>query len=572
MMLAGLARVTGAPPDYHEIRLRVGAPPGRPPADGRWSCPVELDAPGRPLFASAIAVINTRVLDHKADPEEYGRELGRMVFGAGNVMNDYQSCTTALRSRGDQLRVRLQIDVLDLQTLAWERIFHPLDGKWFPLGAAAASPFSRYAPAGTWLSAPAPTERPLRLLCVIASPPPGNRYELDTIATSERAALHQTLDAARALKVETTWLESGSASPPTLLALRKALTRGAHLVHFLCHGARTANGTVLYLEGDAGEIMPVTADEVVASIQSAATPPRFVFFAACETAARRRTDGFLPLGPLLARDTGVPAVLAMSSAVGLETARLFTTEFYARLLTHGMVDLAVNEARAVIQGEWDFGAPVLYSRLADNQLIDFEVGQVERYLSINATATRRAGSAIRAAASRDDHPLVSDLMALVEELTKSHRQVVDIATRFRETEAVLPDFEAQFRAFAAYMKGYYYGQTWTAVTTRCHQVFAIAGHVKPGLQELLPPDDYAALSRDLDWLAQGDSDLLFNFEQVLGTMDAACDDVIACLDRHDTDGALARKRRFDAEISPTFRRSRALLQEMDAATGRVSAA
>lgn len=81
-----------------------------------------------------------------------------------------------------------------------------------------------------------------------------------------------------------------------------------------------------------------------------------------------------------------------------------------------------------------------------------------------------------------------------------------------------------------------------------------------------------ARSSDLDCLAQGDSGLLFNFEQVPSGMDAACDEVLACLDRHDIDGALARKRRFDAEVGPTFRRSRALLQELDAATGRVSAA
>jgi formylglycine-generating enzyme required for sulfatase activity len=68
---------------------------------------------------------------------------------------------------------------------------------------------------------------------------------------------------------------------------------------------------------------------------------------------------------------GVPAVLAMQDQVPVNTAREFSRVFYRRLLAHGLVDLACNEARAsLLTADLPGSAiPVLFSRLPDNRLI-----------------------------------------------------------------------------------------------------------------------------------------------------------------------------------------------------------
>ncbi len=571
MLLAGTARSDGAPGEFRTIELHVGKPaqagPGDPPA---WlECPVELSAPGRPGFAQSTARLDLQALAGLA-PEDYGRALGRMVFGDDVLGPSYKTSVTAIRGSGNLLRVRLRIDADALQALAWERLFHPLDDKWYPIGVTAVSPFSRYATPGTWEASPPPTERPLTVLCVIAANARGE-YGLPAVPDADRQALHEVLDGLRERRVDTTWLETGTPAPPTLAAFRRALTQGPHFVHVLCHGAATPTGTMLLLEGDTGEAVTVTADQLVESLRSAARPPVFVFLSACETAMRQTSAVYLPLGPRLPKDTGVQAVLAMTEAVTMATARAFTLEFYSRLLSHGQVDLAVNEARAIVRDAWDFGAPVLFSRLPDNQVIDFEVGAIGHYLGMSAATVRRTTDAVRLAAEGAEHPLVQDLHGLIDELSKSHRLLVDLATRFRDTESQADPFDKVFRAFASSFKTFYYSQTWNEQKTRCDRVMHMASAMHDSLQRLLG-DEFPALWNELTYLGQADSEAFGNFDRLLGQMDAAVDETVALLNQNDAAGALARKRQFDTEMGPTFRQSRTLLQDMNAATGRVAKA
>jgi hypothetical protein len=67
---------------------------------------------------------------------------------------------------------------------------------------------------------------------------------------------------------------------------------------------------------------------------------------------------------------GVPAVVAMQDRVTVKSALTFSATFYRRLLEHGEVDLAVNEARGTLltAGRPDAAAPVLFMRLKSGQL------------------------------------------------------------------------------------------------------------------------------------------------------------------------------------------------------------
>jgi hypothetical protein len=58
----------------------------------------------------------------------------------------------------------------------------------------------------------------------------------------------------------------------------------------------------------------------------------------------------------------------MADRVGMAMARQFARQFYDRVLTHGVVDLAVHQARTMVRDQGDWSVPVLFSRLPDNQL------------------------------------------------------------------------------------------------------------------------------------------------------------------------------------------------------------
>jgi hypothetical protein len=141
------------------------------------------------------------------------------------------------------------------------------------------------------------------------------------------------------------------------------------MVHILCHGLRGPDSTLLLLEDREGNADRVTTEQLVRTFNAVDRPPVFCFLAACESAARLRCDAFLPLGPALVEQGDVLAVVSMIDKVGLETAQLFARQFYSRLLAHGFVDLAMNEARAQVQDEWDWGVPVLYTRASNGQLL-----------------------------------------------------------------------------------------------------------------------------------------------------------------------------------------------------------
>ena len=283
------------------------------------------------------------------------------------------------------------MDPAELQSsVRWERLYYPVGDGWQPLGVGAATPFSRYILAEGWKRPRSVDDRALRVLAIIASPvgSPADTggYDLDPISSVERQALHDTLD--QAFPGRVTYLETGTTAAPTIAEIRRALARGYDFVHFLCHGAVTPGGTVLFLENN-GVVGPIPDNQITSSFTGVEDAPLLCFLSACETATQGRYDGFVSLGPTLVKFGSIPAVVAMSDKVGMETAQLFTSQFYSQLMQHGSVDLAVNEARYLVQDKWDWSVPVLFSRLPDNQLLDITpttTGQGEDILSRKAAS------------------------------------------------------------------------------------------------------------------------------------------------------------------------------------------
>jgi CHAT domain-containing protein len=90
---------------------------------------------------------------------------------------------------------------------------------------------------------------------------------------------------------------------------------------------------------------------------------------ACRSAQSSTRDAFIGLGPQLVK-IGLPAVVAMQDDISVPSARRFGERFYRRLLEHGVVDLAMNEARSALitDKRYDAAVPVLFMRLRHGRL------------------------------------------------------------------------------------------------------------------------------------------------------------------------------------------------------------
>ena len=127
----------------------------------------------------------------------------------------------------------------------------------------------------------------------------------------------------------------------------------------------------LYLEKDDGSWQAVTDDEIVPKLAAIDPLPDLVFLAACESARQDPRAGhpFVGLGPKLVK-AGIPAVVAMQDRVRSDVAEQLTGDFYRCLLEHGLVDLALNQARNLLfqHDGVDWAIPVLFMRLEKGQL------------------------------------------------------------------------------------------------------------------------------------------------------------------------------------------------------------
>jgi hypothetical protein len=550
--------------DYHLVELRLFSS-----TDEGQTYRVELEVPGWRSFPPGVLKLDrVRLAGLSADPRAYGRALGEMLFADDAAGAAHRETLAAVQARQDALRYRMRIDPAELQAVSWERLLAPVDGDWRPLAAAAATPFSRYVLAQRW-DRPAPvTGRPLRLLAVIASPTNLEVFGLDPIDAEERLALHSLLDPLPDVAV--TYLESGTAAPPTVNALRTALAEGFHAVHFLCHGAATEHGTALYLEDDGGHVDIARADRLLEAFALVEKPPLLCFLAACESAARSRQDAFVPLGPALVERCGVQAVVAMSDRMGVATARLFTGQFYACLLQHGLVDLAMNQARALVQDQWDWGVPVLFSRLHDGQLLDFPAGRGAAELGGVAMAMDRALEVAR----RQEHGehLVAELERLLAAFEGSFRNLVRLGSDFRAVGSDPATFAGKFDAFYLDFKAYYDAETFGDEQALLREMMRLKAVTLPELRPLLDAGTFQQLQEELDRMAINRAGLIQGFGEYLEPMNMAVDEIRALLDAGDLVAAIAKKREFETQISPSLRRSKELLGQISAGIGLVQAA
>jgi hypothetical protein len=306
-----------------------------------------------------------------------GERIFRWLFA------DEKLGTTWAEIRGSQPlhRIRLRIDAgaPELHALPWELLRDPGDGGTpQDVASSTATPFSRYL-AGKWQPGTAILKRPVKVLVAIANPE--NLSEFGLADIDVEVELAQLRTASADLEVELAVLPS----PCTLPALEAALQQGYHILHFIGHGAyKETGGAALYLANEDNHVEIARDQEIAAMLARCLAgagrdddnPLRLVFLSSCETATRSPAGAFIGLAPRLV-DAGLPAVLAMQDLLPVQTARTFSATFYRRLLEHGQVDLACNEARsAILTAELPGAAiPVLFMRLQNGQLLGWR-GQI----------------------------------------------------------------------------------------------------------------------------------------------------------------------------------------------------
>ena len=370
----------------------------REPAAGSTTYPVEAELGDGSRFGDGQLVLDREALlasEAAADPATYGRLLFETLF-SGSIRDAYDRVLPAPDTEG-LIRVRLAIDGAggEVEALRWERLYRERRGTWVPLAAAGDSPFSRYRSLPFPEPLPVAT-LPVRILLAVANPTglPSRLAPIDV--EREIRTFHDALgEAAATDDVEVTVLagRTGLSTPfrrelerdgyvladgPTTLAEVVRRMSGSHVVHVVGHGgfrqgdAGTAPQSALYLEAGDGAWAPATADQLVAALAAAEDPPALIYLSACETGRNPAdpTHPFLALAPRLV-GAGAAAVVAMQDAVPVTAARTLTQTFYAHLLSDGIVDLALNEARAVLaaSGGLDWTIPVLVTRLHQGRLL-----------------------------------------------------------------------------------------------------------------------------------------------------------------------------------------------------------
>ncbi len=320
-----------------------------------------------------------------ASPEEDGQKLFAWLFSDDALKTTWGQVR---EQRPHRIRLRIDREATELHAIPWELLQEPGEGGLVHnLASATATPFSRYL-AGTWQPGNPILKRPIKMLVAVANPANLADYNLEAVEVKQEwTLLQETLaDLIKDNKVKLNQL----AQPCTLKTLAEELRQGYHILHFIGHGSysQKSQQAALYLADEQNQVVLVKDNQFakMLSDQLANTDTqrddklRLLFLASCQTATRSPADAFRGFAPNLVA-AGVPAVLAMQDLVPVNTARAFSQTFYARLLEHGQIDQASNEARSDLQTAKLSGAaiPVLFMRLRDGQLL----GQRGRITSDN---------------------------------------------------------------------------------------------------------------------------------------------------------------------------------------------
>jgi hypothetical protein len=322
------------------------------------------------------------LLNANVNIKDYGTELTELILSQEEPARLVRSAIDESLRQRRKLRIRLYIDndAKELQRIHWETLRDPSSGSGTWLLANESVLFSRDL-GSSQLDEELllRTREQLRALVVVANPNDigaGKKYpDLEVIDVD--GEIERAKQAMRELHPPDIFVSpKDSANGPfvTLSGLMDKLRTGADpgydILYLVCHGKIVKGEPRIWLEADDGQSARISAigdDGLVAKIRNLPPEkkPRLIVLASCESGGSvLSTDGALAaLGPLLALEAHIPAVIAMGGSVTVPTIEKLMPRFFQQLAQHGQIDQALAAARGDVASEPDAWMPILYMRL-----------------------------------------------------------------------------------------------------------------------------------------------------------------------------------------------------------------
>jgi len=296
------------------------------------------------------------------DLAQLGYRLQQLAFPTA-VYNRLLTAQSKL-GENDSLRIRLRLDPPELAVLPWELLTDTAPGPgaitdfW---GLNQKMSLVRF-PAVPKTTAPVASPTPLRILLAVAGPSDQRALKTADEMARVRAAL-----APLGSQIELVELDHVMA-----VDLLPRLRETFHILHFIGHGTfdQASSSGQLILEDENHKSDPLDARSL-GQLLSGSTV-RLVFLNACDTAKTANSTDAYGIADVLVK-AGVPAVVAMQTAVRDDYAILFAQEFYRGVAQGLLLDDCVGEGRRRVwlksgSGGFDWAIPVLTTRVSDGRL------------------------------------------------------------------------------------------------------------------------------------------------------------------------------------------------------------
>jgi CHAT domain len=355
--------------DGEGFRVRARAPRGATSHPLLLADELAASRPDLPKPSDGGSAAQARDTQQAAAPlaaRRSSRHTGSLLFSAlfaGPVRSLFDSslgeAAAAEPRRG--LLVRLRFDLQDsrvrpLFDLPWELLCRDETGEY--LGLHRSTPIVRC------LDTPLPSRplkltSPLRVLLAMADPSTGPRLDL----AGERRQIEQALGGSA--QVQVVALEHATRDA-LVHSLRE---QSFHIVHFMGHGSfdQASGAGALILESPAGAADPMAA-ATLADLFSDREHPILVILNTCHSASSTATASLDPFAGVAAALVlaGLPAVLAMRTAILDRAAIRLTAELYRHLARGDRLEAAVSEVRLALRTAYEDSAewsiPALFLR------------------------------------------------------------------------------------------------------------------------------------------------------------------------------------------------------------------
>jgi hypothetical protein len=293
----------------------------------------------------------TPVTEHQVSAQQFGTTLADAL-----ITGEVETLFNEARSRG---AVRIRLDMTnepELLRIPWE--FLRRNGR--DLASQRDSTIVRELETAE-PARPHHVEGKIRMLGVIANP----KHDLDV--EGEKARVEDAIAKCKD-QIDLEWLENC-----TYKSLQRKLLEPFHILHFVGHGAFTAEGeAILLLSDESGQTKEARAN-AIAQLIGGQKSLQLVVLNSCDGARTKLDDPFAGIATILVQQ-GNSAVIAMQFEITDAAAKTFAEELYYCLIDRRYpIDAAVAEARKAMMNinQIEFATPVLFLRPGTADLFNF---------------------------------------------------------------------------------------------------------------------------------------------------------------------------------------------------------